>query len=147
MYELAAKKTNYPLHLGVTEAGPLLDATIKTIIGLGSLIEQGIGDTLRVSISGSPLQEPIIAKKILHEYGLYDHLPSLVSCPTCGRCEYNLPSILDKIIKYLDSYSKPIKIAVMGCPVNGIGEAKNADIGIFGTNKKIGFYYQGKFLK
>lgn len=132
VYRLASKTFNYPLHLGVTEAGPLVDASIKSSVALGALLLEGIGDTIRISISDDPVKEIKVAKKLLKTVGLRDDVPDLVSCPTCGRIQYEMLPIVDKVSKYLEKVNKNIKVAVMGCPVNGPLEAKRADIGICG---------------
>ena len=131
-YEKATKTFKYPLHLGITEAGTAFSGTIKSSIGLGILLKQGIGDTLRVSLSDDPLEEIYVAKEILKNCGLYNKSPKLVSCPTCGRIQYDLIPIAKEIEKFLQTLDKDITVAIMGCAVNGPGEAKEADIGIAG---------------
>ena len=131
-YRLAAEKWNYPLHLGVTEAGTLFSSTVKSSCALGALMIDGIGDTIRVSISGSPIEEIKVAKRILKCFDLMDGMPELVSCPTCGRIQYDMLEIIPEIEEFLSTINSNIKVAVMGCAVNGPGEAKEADIAIAG---------------
>ncbi len=157
LYLLASNKIKYPLHLGVTEAGNKIDSAIKSTIGLHELIEKGIGDTIRISISGNPIIEPIIAKKILNACNLKQDIPNVISCPTCGRCLYEFDNVIKKIDLYLQSNPKSVNVAVMGCSVNGIGECQNADIGVYGVSKnkcalmfkgkKIGIYNQTQIIK
>lgn len=130
-YRLASKEFNYPLHLGITEAGTLFGGTIKSSIGMGILLYDGIGDTIRVSLSADPLEEIKVAKELLSGLGLYDK-PKIISCPTCGRLQYEMFGLVNKIEKYLETIEEDITVAVMGCAVNGPGEAKAADIGIAG---------------
>ena len=131
-YELAARTIPYPLHLGITEAGTDFSGTIKSAIGLGILLNQGIGSTIRVSLSDDPVKEIKVAREILKNFGLIDNMPTLVSCPTCGRLEYDMIPLAKKVEKYLDGVHHDITVAVMGCPVNGPGEARAADVGIAG---------------
>ncbi len=131
-YKLIAEKTDYPLHLGVTEAGTLVDAAIKSALGIGTLLYQGIGDTIRVSVTGNPVLEIPIAYGILRSLKIRKVGPEIVSCPTCGRCQIDLPGLVAKIEKALAGRKKYIKVALMGCVVNGPGEAADADIGIAG---------------
>ena len=126
-HELIAEKTNYPLHVGITEAGTLYSGNIKSAIGLGIILNQGIGDTIRVSLTGAPLEEIKSAKRILKTLGLRKGGVEVVSCPTCGRTQIDLIGLANKVETILH-----IKVAVMGCVVNGPGEAKEADIGIAG---------------
>ena len=131
-YRQLAKEVPYPLHLGVTEAGTLLTATVKSSVGIGILLSEGIGDTLRVSITGDPVLEVKAGFEILKSLGLRQKGIELISCPTCGRCEIDLLSLVREVEDRLSGISQPLKIAIMGCPVNGPGEAKQADIGIAG---------------
>lgn len=147
VYRLAAKTFDYPLHLGVTEAGPLVDSSIKSSIALGTLLMEGIGDTMRISISDDPVKEIGVAKKILKTVGLRDETPDLVSCPTCGRIQYDMLPIVERIENYLDKINKNIKVAVMGCPVNGPLEAKRADIGICGGKDSALLIKKGEIIK
>ena len=131
-YELAAQTFSYPLHLGITEAGTVFSGTIKSSIGLGILLNQGIGNTMRVSLSADPVEEIKVAREILKNFGLIKNAPTLISCPTCGRIQYNLIPLAQRVEDYLTTIPHDIHVAVMGCAVNGPGEAKNADIGIAG---------------
>lgn len=131
-YELAAKTFTYPLHLGITEAGTVFSGTIKSAIGLGILLNQGIGNTVRVSLSADPVEEIKVAREILKNFNLVKNMATLISCPTCGRLQYNLIPLAERVEKYLSTIPHEIRVAVMGCAVNGPGEAKNADIGIAG---------------
>lgn len=132
---------DYPLHLGVTEAGPLYQALVKSSIGMGSLLKDGIGDTIRVSITGDPLQEVKAGKTILKSLGLRRDGVDLVSCPTCSRTSVNLDEIVNEASERLDKLNLNLKVAIMGCPVNGPGEAKEADYGIACT-KGYGFLFK-----
>lgn len=147
VYRLAAKTFPYPLHLGVTEAGPIVDSSIKSSIALGTLMMEGIGDTIRISISDDPVKEIMVAKKILKTIKLLDDVPELVSCPTCGRIQYDMLPIVEEIDKYLAKVNKNIKVAVMGCPVNGPMEAKRADIGIAGGKDSALLIKKGEIVK
>lgn len=132
-YRLASKEFNYPLHLGVTEAGGLLNSAIKSSLALGQLLMEGIGDTIRISVSDDPVEEVKVAKKLLRACKLKNDVPNLVSCPTCGRIQYNMLPIVKQMEEYLETVKKDITVAIMGCPVNGPGEAKEADVGICGA--------------
>ncbi len=129
-YTKLSDLTDYPLHLGVTEAGPVQKGTIKSSIGIGTLLYNGIGDTLRVSLTGDPVEEVVVGREILRSLGLYNKGIDLISCPTCSRTKVDLIEIVNKAEKLLEKYDKNLTIAIMGCPVNGPGEAKEADIGI-----------------
>ncbi|WP_455684029.1 flavodoxin-dependent (E)-4-hydroxy-3-methylbut-2-enyl-diphosphate synthase [Thomasclavelia sp.] len=131
-YQLASETFPYPLHIGVTEAGTKLGGTIKSSLGIGTILYQGIGNTIRVSLSDSPIEEIKVAKTLLKELELIDNVPTLVSCPTCGRIQYNLIPIAKEIEDFLNTIKANITVAIMGCAVNGPGEAKHADIGIAG---------------
>ena len=131
-YELASKTFPYPLHIGITEAGTAFSGTIKSSIGLGILLREGIGDTLRVSLSDDPKEEVIVAKEILKNFSLIKDMPTLVSCPTCGRTQIDLIPMAKEIEEFLKGIKSDIKVAVMGCAVNGPGEAREADVGIAG---------------
>lgn len=146
-YEEASKAFDYPLHLGITEAGTAFSGTIKSSIGLGYLIRQGIGDTLRVSLSDDPVEEIKVAKEILKDCNLYDGIPTLVSCPTCGRTQIDLIPIAKEMEKFLQSIHSNITVAVMGCVVNGPGEARNADIGIAGGIGEGVLFKKGEIIK
>ncbi len=131
-YRLISKKVNYPLHIGVTETGPVRIGSIKSAVGLGALLASGIGDTLRVSLTGDPVEEVKVGFEILKALNLRDYGPILISCPVCGRCEIDLIPLVKKVEKELKKIKEPIKVAVMGCSVNGPGEAREADVGIAG---------------
>lgn len=146
-YEYIAKKTDYPLHLGVTEAGTEYSGVVKNSIGIGALLLRGIGDTLRVSLSADTEREVIAAKEILSALNLKNDCAKIVACPTCGRCEWDCMGFAKKVEDYVKNVNKPIKIAVMGCPVNGPGEAADADIGIAGSLKECYIFKKGKIIK
>lgn len=131
-YELASKTFPYPLHVGVTEAGTALGGTIKSALGIGTLLYEGIGNTIRVSLSDDPVEEIKVAKILLKELGLLKSVPTLVSCPTCGRIQYDLIPIAKEMEDFLKDIHLDITVAIMGCAVNGPGEARHADIGIAG---------------
>lgn len=131
-YQLASETFPYPLHIGVTEAGTKLGGTIKSSFGIGTILYQGIGNTIRVSLSDSPLEEIKVAKTLLKELELIDNVPTLISCPTCGRIQYDLIPIAKEIEDFLNTINSNITVAIMGCAVNGPGEAEHADIGIAG---------------
>ena len=146
-YNLACKEFNYPLHLGVTEAGGLLDSTIKSSLALGNLMMAGIGDTIRISISDDPVEEIKVAKKILRACKLKMDVPNLVSCPTCGRIQYDMLPIVKEMEEYLQTINKNITVAIMGCPVNGPGEAKEADIGVAGGKDSALLIKKGEIIR
>ena len=131
-YRLMSETVDYPLHLGITEAGTVNTGIIKSAVGIGALLAEGIGDTFRISLTGDPVNEVKVANEILKALGLKEYGPTLISCPTCGRCNIDLPSIAAQVEKRLENVKKPVKVAVMGCVVNGPGEARDADIGIAG---------------
>ena len=146
-YELAANTFDYPLHLGVTEAGGLLDSSIKSSLALGNLLLKGIGDTIRISISDDPVKEVLVAKKLLRACGLKKDVANLVSCPTCGRIQYDMLPIVEKMEKYLETVNKDITVAIMGCPVNGPQEAKRADIGVAGGKDSAVLFKKGEIVR
>ncbi len=146
-YKLASKEFNYPLHLGVTEAGDLLNSAIKSSLALGNLLLEGIGDTIRISISDDPVKEVMVAKKLLRACGLKKDVANLISCPTCGRIQYDMLPIVDEIEKYLETIDKNIDVAIMGCPVNGPLEAKRADIGVAGGKDCALLFKKGEIIK
>lgn len=146
-YEEASKTFDYPLHLGITEAGTAFSGTVKSSIGLGVLLRQGIGDTLRVSLSDNPVEEIKVAKEILKDCGLYKKSPKLVACPTCGRTQIDLIPIAKEVENFLQTIESDITVAVMGCAVNGPGEAKNADIGIAGGINEGLLFKKGEIIK
>lgn len=143
---LAATRFAYPLHLGITEAGTSFSGTIRSASGLGVLLEEGLGSTLRVSLTSDPLLEIKVAKEILANFNLYQK-PILISCPTCGRIQYDMITIATEIEAFLDGIKKPIKVAVMGCVVNGPGEAGEADIAVFGGDNEALLYLDGAFKR
>lgn len=146
-YELAARQCDYPLHLGVTEAGTERMGIIKSAIGIGSLLTRGIGDTIRVSLSDTPVKEVFAAFDILKAIGLKNDSPYLISCPTCGRTKIDLIGLAKKVEERLRDCKKPIKVAVMGCIVNGPGEAREADIGIAGGDGCGLIFKKGEILR
>lgn len=146
-HELIAKKTRYPLHVGITEAGTLYKGTIKSSIGIGAILYQGIGDTIRVSLTGDPLEEVRSAKVILKTLGLRSGGIEVVSCPTCGRTQIDLISLAEQVDQLVQGYDLDLKVAVMGCVVNGPGEAKEADIGIAGGIKEGLLIKKGEIVK
>lgn len=146
-YKLLASNTKYPLHLGVTEAGTIFSGTIKSSIGIGALLCEGIGDTIRVSLTDSPLEEVKVAKEILKSCGLRNFGIEIIACPTCGRTNINLIELAKKAEEILMNINKPIKVAIMGCAVNGPGEAREADIGIAGGFGEGLIFKKGKILR
>lgn len=146
-YEYLSRKTDYPLHVGVTEAGTVSGGTVKSAIGIGSLLLEGIGDTIRVSLTAAPEEEIYVAKRILQSVNLENDYAEIISCPTCGRTEYDSISLAEKIEKLTANVRKPIKIAVMGCVVNGPGEAKDCDIGVAGGSGYCVFFKKGEVYK
>ncbi|MBQ3337408.1 MAG: flavodoxin-dependent (E)-4-hydroxy-3-methylbut-2-enyl-diphosphate synthase [Selenomonadaceae bacterium] len=133
-YRLMSAKKNYPLHLGITEAGTVNTGVIKSAVGIGALLAEGIGDTIRVSLTGDPLVEVKVAKEILKSLGLRDGGVTLIACPTCGRTKIDLPKIAAQVEEKISSVEKNLTVAVMGCVVNGPGEARTADVGIAGAD-------------
>jgi (E)-4-hydroxy-3-methylbut-2-enyl-diphosphate synthase len=131
-YRIMAEERDYPLHLGVTEAGPMESGTIKSAIGIGTLLAEGIGDTIRISLAADPVHEVRVGKKILQSLGLRDEGVNVVACPSCGRCEIDLIGLTEKVEEATKALDKNLTIAVMGCAVNGPGEAREADIGYAG---------------
>ena len=144
---LLSEKVDYPLNLGVTEAGTLYRGTIKSAIGIGSLLLDGIGDTIRVSLTDDPMKEVKAAKEILSSVGMQQYGPVLISCPTCGRTTVDSVALATRIEDEFSDIETPIKIAVMGCVVNGIGEAGEADFGVTGANGKYVLFKDGKTVK
>jgi len=145
-YQMIADKMPYPLHLGVTEAGLPRTGAIRSAIGIGMLLYQGIGDTIRVSLSAHPCEEVFVAYEILKSLGLRQRGPTLVSCPSCGRAEIDIIALAEAVSKRLGKISKPIKVAVMGCVVNGPGEAKDADVGIACGKGKGAIFKKGEVV-
>ena len=146
-YEKAAKEFKYPLHLGITEAGTAFSGTIKSAIGLGTILREGIGDTIRVSLSDDPVEEIPVCKEILKNCGLFTNSAKLVSCPTCGRIQYDLIPIAKEMEKFLQTIESNITVAIMGCGVNGPGEAREADIGIAGGVKEGLLFKKGEIIR
>jgi (E)-4-hydroxy-3-methylbut-2-enyl-diphosphate synthase len=146
-YKKFSKQSNYPLHVGITEAGPIFSGAIKSAIGIGILLHEGIGDTIRVSLTGNPVYEVIAAYHILRDLELRKRGVNIISCPTCGRCKTNLAEIVDEFEKDIANIDAYLNVALMGCEVNGPGEAKEADIGIaFGKNNAV-LFSKGKIIK
>jgi (E)-4-hydroxy-3-methylbut-2-enyl-diphosphate synthase len=146
-YMLLAKRCNYPLHLGVTEAGTTEAGIVKSAVGIGSLLLGGIGDTIRVSLTDDPVKEVYAAQNILRACGLEEEYVEVVSCPTCGRCAWDSMALANKVTEFVRPYKKKAKIAVMGCVVNGPGEAKDADLGIAGGNGSCLIFKKGEPYK
>ncbi len=146
-YTLLASRTDYPLHLGVTEAGTTEAGIVKSAVGIGSLLLRGIGDTIRVSLTDDPVKEVYAAEQILRACGREENFVEVVSCPTCGRCAWESMRLADEVTKFVRPYKKKAKIAVMGCVVNGPGEAKDADLGIAGGNGACLLFKKGEVYK
>ena len=146
-YRLMAQKVDYPLHIGITESGTLKQGMIRSAVGIGILLSEGLGDTLRVSLTSHPRDEVYAGFEILKSLNLREHGPSLVSCPTCGRTESHLMDIAGAVEQYLGQIKKPVKVAVMGCVVNGPGEAKDADIGVACGSGKAVLFKKGQKLR
>ena len=150
-YRLMSQTVDYPLHLGITEAGTVNTGIIKSAVGIGALLAEGIGDTFRISLTGDPVVEVRVANEILKSLGLKEYGPTLVACPTCGRTSIDLPAIAAQVEEKLRDIEEPIEVAVMGCVVNGPGEARGADVGIAGGNVdvvvgKIGTHFSNDTL-
>jgi len=146
-YKKAAAAFDYPLHLGITESGTLFAGSIKSAAGLGTLLSAGIGNTLRVSLSADPVQEVKVARELLKVFGLSSNAATLISCPTCGRIEIDLISIANEVEEYISTIKAPLKVAVLGCAVNGPGEAREADIGIAGARGEGLLFMKGKTVR
>lgn len=146
-YRKAAESFDYPLHLGITEAGTKFSGGIKSAAGLGAILSMGIGNTCRVSLSANPVEEIKVAKEVLKAFGLASNAATLISCPTCGRIEIDLIPIANEIEEYIEKIKAPIKVAVLGCAVNGPGEAREADIGIAGGRGKGMLFKKGKIIR
>lgn len=146
-YQLMSQQSDYPLHLGVTEAGTMKMGTLKSAAGIGGLLGLGIGDTLRVTLTADPVEEIYVARDILKAVGLRKEGPDLIACPTCGRTKIDLIPLAQQVEERLKDVTKPITVAVMGCPVNGPGEASAADVGIAGGNHFGLLFRQGKVIK
>jgi (E)-4-hydroxy-3-methylbut-2-enyl-diphosphate synthase len=146
-YELASSEFDCPLHLGITEAGTEFSGTVKSSIGLGIMLREGIGDTVRVSLSDDPVKEIKVAKEILKDCNLYKKTPTLIACPTCGRTQIDLIPIAKEVEEFLQTIESDITVAVMGCVVNGPGEAREADIGIAGGIKEGMLFKKGQVIR
>lgn len=146
-YELMSEQCDYPLHLGITEAGIKDLSLIRSTAGLTPLLLKGIGDTIRISITDDSKEEIKAAKRLLHDLGLYPNYPTIISCPTCGRTQVDVTNLTNNILNYLETVNKPIKIAIMGCVVNGPGEAKDADIGVAGGKNEYVLFAKGQIIK
>ncbi|GFR39077.1 4-hydroxy-3-methylbut-2-en-1-yl diphosphate synthase (flavodoxin) [Insulibacter thermoxylanivorax] len=146
-YTMAAEKFNYPLHLGITEAGTLFAGTVKSAAGLGALLARGIGNTIRVSLSADPVEEVKVARELLKSFGLISNAATLISCPTCGRLDIDLFSIVNEVEEYIANIKAPIKVSVLGCAVNGPGEAREADIGIAGGRGEGLLFRHGEIVR
>ncbi|WP_052663962.1 flavodoxin-dependent (E)-4-hydroxy-3-methylbut-2-enyl-diphosphate synthase [Mycoplasmoides alvi] len=146
-YRLGARTFKYPMHLGITEAGTILNGAIKSVAGLTPLILEGIGDTMRISLASDPVEEIKVGKRLLNALGLYDNLVNVVACPTCGRLNFNMFPIVDEIEEYVKKMNFPLRVSILGCTVNGPGEAKEADIGIAGGAGKGIIFKKGVVFK
>ena len=146
-YRLASAMFPYPLHIGITEAGPYDLSVIRSTAGLAPLLLEGIGDTIRISITGDAKDEVIAAKRLLHDCGLYENYPTFISCPTCGRTQVDVKPLGAKVFKYLEDNNIKLTVAVMGCVVNGPGEGKNADVGIAGGKGQYVIFKKGQIIK
>ncbi|NMD98696.1 flavodoxin-dependent (E)-4-hydroxy-3-methylbut-2-enyl-diphosphate synthase [Selenomonas bovis] len=146
-YRLMSETVDYPLHLGITEAGTVRTGVIKSAVGIGALLAEGIGDTLRISLTGDPVPEVRVGREILKSLGLRAYGPTLVACPTCGRTSIDLPAIAAEVEKKLAGVVEPIEVAVMGCVVNGPGEARGADVGIAGGKGEGLVFRKGEILR
>jgi (E)-4-hydroxy-3-methylbut-2-enyl-diphosphate synthase len=146
-YQEIACRIPYPLHIGITEAGTPRQGMVRSAVGLGILLDQGLGDTLRVSLTTHPREEVFAAYEILKSLNLREHGPLLVSCPTCGRAEVDVVSLANAVEAHLLKIKKPLKVAVMGCVVNGPGEAKDADIGVACGQGKAVLFKKGQLLR
>ncbi|GAF24586.1 1-hydroxy-2-methyl-2-(E)-butenyl 4-diphosphate synthase [Bacillus sp. JCM 19047] len=146
-YDKASQAFDYPLHLGITESGTLFAGTVKSAAGIGVLLNMGIGNTLRISLSADPVEEVKVARELLKSFGLAANAATLISCPTCGRIEIDLISIANEVEEYISSIKAPIKVAVLGCAVNGPGEAREADIGIAGARGEGLLFMKGEIVR
>ena len=146
-YELLAEKCDYPLHLGVTEAGPAFQGTIKSAVAFGALLSRGIGDTIRVSLSAPPVEEVKVGNQILESLNLRPRGLEIVSCPSCGRAQVDVYALANAVSAGLDGLDVPLRVAVMGCVVNGPGEAREADLGVASGNGKGQIFVKGEVIK
>jgi (E)-4-hydroxy-3-methylbut-2-enyl-diphosphate synthase len=146
-YELLAEKSDYPLHLGVTEAGPAFQGTIKSAVAFGALLSRGIGDTIRVSLSAPPVEEVKVGNQILESLNLRPRGLEIVSCPSCGRAQVDVYTLANAVSAGLEGLDVPLRVAVMGCVVNGPGEAREADLGVASGNGKGQIFVKGEVIK
>lgn len=146
-YEKAAEVIPYPLHLGITESGTLFAGSIKSAAGMGAILSKGIGSTMRISLSADPVQEVKVARELLKTFGLASNAATLIACPTCGRIEIDLMKIANEVEEYISTIKAPIKVAVLGCAVNGPGEAREADIGIAGARGEGLLFRHGEIIR
>ena len=146
-YELLAEAGDWPLHLGVTEAGPAFQGTIKSATAFGALLSKGIGDTIRVSLSAPPVEEIKVGQQILQSLGLRPRKLEIVSCPSCGRAQVDVYKLADEVTAGLEGMTVPLRVAVMGCVVNGPGEAREADLGVASGNGKGQIFVKGEVIK
>ncbi|MBV9485136.1 MAG: flavodoxin-dependent (E)-4-hydroxy-3-methylbut-2-enyl-diphosphate synthase, partial [Frankiaceae bacterium] len=146
-YRMLAEKCAYPLHLGVTEAGPIFQGTIKSAVAFGALLAEGIGDTIRVSLSAPPVEEVKVGIAILESLGLRDRRLEIVSCPSCGRAQVDVYTLAEQVQAGLEGMTVPLRVAVMGCVVNGPGEAREADLGVASGNGKGQIFVKGEVIK
>ena len=137
----------YPLHIGITEAGPKEISLIRSVAGLAPLLLEGIGDTIRISITGEAQEEVLAAKRLLHDCGLYENYPTFISCPTCGRTQVDCRPLGLKVLRYLEENNIKLTVAIMGCVVNGPGESKHADIGVAGGKNEYVIFKKGQIIK
>jgi (E)-4-hydroxy-3-methylbut-2-enyl-diphosphate synthase len=146
-YELLADRCDYPLHLGVTEAGPAFQGTVKSAVAFGALLSKGIGDTIRVSLSAPPVEEVKVGNQILQSLNLRPRKLEIVSCPSCGRAQVDVYTLADRVTAGLEGMAVPLRVAVMGCVVNGPGEAREADLGVASGNGKGQIFVRGKVVR
>ncbi|MDT3400836.1 flavodoxin-dependent (E)-4-hydroxy-3-methylbut-2-enyl-diphosphate synthase, partial [Streptomyces sp. B1866] len=146
-YRLLAERCEYPLHLGVTEAGPAFQGTVKSAVAFGALLAEGIGDTIRVSLSAPPVEEVKVGLQILQSLGLRERQLEIVSCPSCGRAQVDVYKLADEVSAGLDGLKVPLRVAVMGCVVNGPGEAREADLGVASGNGKGQIFVRGEVVR
>lgn len=146
-YHLMSEKRNYPLHVGVTEAGTVFSGSIKSSVGIGTVLASGIGDTIRVSLTGDPVEEIKVGKEILKSLEIRTNEPEIISCPTCGRAQIDLIDLANRVEEILQKIGQPLKVAVMGCAVNGPGEAREADVGVAGGNGEGLIFRNGEIVR
>lgn len=146
-YSMAAEKFRYPLHLGITEAGTLFSGSVKSAAGIGALLAKGIGSTVRISLSADPVEEIKVARELLKVFGLITNAATLISCPTCGRLDFDLFTVANEVEAYIEKIKVPIKVSVLGCAVNGPGEAREADIGIAGARGEGMLFRYGEMIR